>query len=194
MKDKPESLPEKFLWNPELAFPLGDDSFGLNAESGFDTTLFELDPITELPLWVGDIEVVLEGRIPIDLTSLSENIDDIHQVLFRINIFNGFPNEATAQAYFVDIDLNPIDSMFLGGAILIPPGSIVGKGEIIDPAMVRTDAIFEHERVEPLQDATEILLRATFLNPEVDTALIDFYETYHIDVDIGVMVDLSFEY
>ncbi len=42
MKDKPEALPENLVWNPELALPLGTDRFGLNEESGFDTTLFEI--------------------------------------------------------------------------------------------------------------------------------------------------------
>ncbi len=194
MKDKPESLPTELEWNPELAFPLGDDSFGLNAESGFDTTWFEIDSITNLPVWLDKFSVVLEGRIPINLTSFSDNIDDLNQVLFRINIYNGFPNEALMQSYFLDINQNPIDSMFSEGAIPVPPGRIMGKGETIDPSILRKDVVYEHERIVPLQNAVEVLLRATFLNPEVDTALMDYYRTYHIDVDVGMMVELTYDF
>ena len=32
MKDKPETFPENLVWNPELAFPLGMDSLGMNGK------------------------------------------------------------------------------------------------------------------------------------------------------------------
>ncbi|MFH0758553.1 MAG: hypothetical protein V2B15_14795 [Bacteroidota bacterium] len=194
MKDKPGSLPGELQWNPELAFPLGEESFGLNAASGFDTTRFNLDTVTGLPIWVGDLKVVMEGRIPLDLTSLSENIDDLNRVLFRVNIWNGFPHEALTQAYFLDIDQNLIDSMFSGGAIPVPPGKLIGNGETIDPSLVRKDAVFDRDQIARLQYATEIMLRATFLNPDVDSALYDYYRSYHIVVDIGIMADLTFNF
>ena len=151
MKDKPESFPGELEWNPALAFPLGDDSFGLNAESGFDTTLFELDTITELPKWVGEFEVVMEGRIPIDLSSFSENIDDINQVMFRVNVFNGFPHEAQAQAYFIDIGMNMIDSMFSAGAIPVPPTQSVAHSS--NPPLIASISL------NPLSFYTPIIRR-----------------------------------
>ncbi len=194
MKDKPESLPGALQWNPELAFPLGEDSFGMNAASGFDTTRFDLDTVTGLPIWVEDLTVVMQGRIPLDLTSLSENIDDLNRVMFRVNLYNGFPHEALTQAYFLDTDQNPIDSMFSGGAIPVPAGKITGNGENIDPALIRKDAAFDREQIARLQYAIEIMLRATFLNPDVDSALYDYYRSYHIVVDVGVMADLTFNF
>ena len=70
------------------------DRFGLNAESGFDTTLFELDTLTGLPYWVEmDVKWFWKEALDFDLSSL----ECIHRfgepILFRLNISNGFPNE-----------------------------------------------------------------------------------------------------
>ncbi len=194
MKDKPESIPKNLVWNPELAIPLGIDRFGMNAESGFDTTLFELDTLTNLPKWVDEVEVVMLGRVEFDLANLEESIENINQVLFRVSLYNGFPNELWAQAYFLDAFSNPIDSMFAEGAIHVPAGRPIGNGSTIDPKVVRKDAIFENERLALLQDATEILLRASFPEPSPDTALIPFYPDYFIDMEIGIMADLSLQF
>jgi len=200
LKEMPESgedLPQSLQWNPDLAFPLGFDSFGLNAESGFDTTLWELDTLfPHLPLWVDEVSVEMTGRVPFDLASLSQDIDHINEVLFRLNLYNGFPHEVLAQAYFVDINENLIDSMFATGRIPVNPGGIVGDGETIDPAVLRKDVVFDHDRLEPLEQATEIILSAliTDHSENIDTAMIDYYRNYHFDVDIGVMVSITLDY
>jgi hypothetical protein len=194
LKDLPESLPKEVDWNPELAFPLGQDRFGLNPESGFDTALFQLDTLTGLPQWVNEVEIVLEGSIEFDLSSLNESLDDLQAILFRVNVYNGFPNEAHAQAYFMDAASGFIDSMFREGAIAVPPGRLLGNGESMDPSAARRDARFDGDRLEALQDATGILLRATLKNPEIDTSLIPWYPDYYIEVDIGAMLDLSLSF
>lgn len=194
MKDKPESLPQHLVWDPEVAFPIGSDSFGLNAESGFDTTLFDLDTITQLPKWVSMVEIVLEGSVDFDLSSLNANVDELNSILFRASVFNGFPNDVLAQVYFLDSGSNFIDSMFTEGAIPVPPGKVLGNGETIDPAVARQDAVFESDRIESLEDVSVILLRAIILNPEIDTLLIPYYPYYEINTEIGAMLDLTIEF
>lgn len=194
MKDKPEALPENLVWNPELALPIGTDRLGLNEESGFDTTLFELDTLTDFPKWVEMAVIVLERTIDFDLSLVNEHIDSIHQVLFRIGIFNGFPNEVLAQAYFMDTSNNPIDSVFSGGPLPVPAGVPIGNGETVEPSVVRRDALFDAERIAPLENATAILLRAVFEHPLVDTLLVPFYPGYFIDMEIGMMTDFTIEF
>ena len=194
LKDMPESVPETLVWNPDVAIPLSEESIGLNWESGFDTLLFELDSISGLPEWIELPEIIIEGYMDFDLSAISENLDHLNGLLFRVNLYNGFPNDVLAQAYFMDPGRNVIDSMFSEGAIPLPPGKIVDDGEIIQPSHVIEDAMFDRDRIEPLQYVTGILLRATILNPEVDTALIPYYPSYLIDVEIGAMLDLTIEF
>lgn len=190
----PESVPDTLEWNAEVAFPLGEDSFGLNAVSGFDTSLLDLDTITGFPEWIDHLEVVMEGTLDINLSSISENLDQINRLLFRVNAYNGFPNEVLAQAYFQDAGMNTIDSMFSEGPMEVPAGHKEGNGETIKPAYARQDAVFDKEQIQPLANATVIVFKATILIFDLDSTLIPYYPTYHFDLDIGAMLDLSIEF
>ena len=194
MKDKPEDFPEKVIWDPELAFPIGMKQYGMNAESGFDTTLFEEDPSTGLPLWVNKVEVLMEGSIYFDLSKLDSKIDSVDWIMFRLGIYNGFPNEVMTQAYFLDATSSVLDSMFSEGPHTVPPGTPISEGESIDPSYSRIDATFDRERLSSLENTTEILFRALFLNRYIDTNLVPYYPNYEIDVEIGMMTKLTIEY
>ena len=194
LKDKPESLPENLEWYPSLAFPIGIDRFGLNAESGFDTTLFELDTLTGLPEWVGRMEITMTGRVDFDLSAFDSSNEEIRQILFRVGLHNGFPHEVLAQAYFIDEGENFIDSMFSDGAIPLLAGIPQRNEEIIKPSALIVDAVFGEERIQGLYQSTEIILRAIVINPDIDTTLIPYYRQYYLDMELGIMTDLSFTF
>ena len=196
LKDMPDAFPDVLEWDPDVAFPLGEESYGLNSESGFDTTLLDLDTITGFPDWVVDEleEIVLEGTMTFGLTTIKDNLDQINNVLFRVIISNGFPNEVLAQAYFQDSAMNTIDSLFHEGPVLASPGTVQGSGETILPSHTQQDAFFDRERIQPLENAAVILFQATILISDLDTSLIPYYPSYQYDVRMGAMFDLSLEF
>ena len=83
MKERPEELPEHLIWNPELAFPLGKDTFGLNTESGFDTSLLHLDTLSGLPEWFQEDTIYLEGTMDFGISSLLSNLQNINSILLK---------------------------------------------------------------------------------------------------------------
>ena len=173
-----------------MAIPLGVDSFGLNLESGFDTLLFELNPLTGFPEGVENQVIVMERRMEFNISTLSQDLEVVNRVLLRVNIYNGFPNDLLAQAYFMDGTMI-VDSMFSEGSMPVPAGSVIGSGEIIQPAHRRQDAIFDPQRLENLEGATHLLLQAILQNPKVDTSLIPYYPDYLSLVDMGAMLDVT---
>ncbi len=193
MKDRPEELPQYLVWNPELAFPLSKDTFGLNAESGFDTSLLELDTITGLPEWFQEDTIFLEGTMDFGISALLNNLENINSILLRVNIYNEFPHEVYSQAYFVDDNLNYIDSIFHEGPETTGPGQVNQDGSV-NPAHSRKDAVFDQERVIALGDATSVFFRAGFFISDVDTSLIPYYRYFEYIVDMGAMVDLITEF
>ena len=193
LKDMPEEFPSSYVWNPEVALPLGVDSFGMNSESGFDTLLLNMDSLTGIPRWVDELEIVMQGSLHFDLGSLNET-EEIDHMMFRINLYNGFPDQASVQAYFQDAGSNPLDSMFREGPVNVPAARVIGNGEETDPGFIRKDASFTQEELRPLEAATSILFRASFSNLEVDSLLIPHYPTYEIIADIGVMLGLNYEF
>jgi hypothetical protein len=194
LKDAPEELPDRIEWDPAIAIPLGDDQFGMNDVSGFDTTKLDLDTVTGLPEWVDEVLVVMEGTLDFGLSSIRENLDQINGVLFRVSCQNGFPDEIFAQAYFEDAAENVIDSMFLEGPMAVPPGRVADNGELKTPGEAVQDSYFDKERILPLQDATTIALRAYFFVTDPDSALIPHYPTFEFNVHMGAMFDLSLEF
>ena len=115
MKDKPEALPENIDWNPQLAIPLGEEEFGLNSDSGFDSLLLEEDTVSGFPLWMDQSEVVMTGVFDFDPSTISDNLDKLNRILFRVNSSNQFPHTMYSQAYFRDGGGTYIDSLFQEG-------------------------------------------------------------------------------
>ena len=193
MKDKPESLPEHLEWNPQLALPLGEEEFGMNSDSGFDTLLLQEDTISGLPLWTGQQSVTMEGVFDFDLSTISDNLDKINRILFRINCSNQFPHTMYSQAYFRDAGGNYLDSMFREGPVETPAAVVSEQGASINPGTAQHDAVIEGDRIPDLTAASSILFRSSFRVANVDTALIQAYPTFHFHMDSGLMLDLSFE-
>lgn len=194
LKDAPESLPERIEWNPELAFPLGDDRFGMNDVSGFDTTKLDLDTVTGLPEWLDEVYVVMEGTMDFGLSSIHDNLDQINGVLFRVSCQNGFPDEMYTQAYFETDAGERIDSMFRQGPMAVPPGTVADNGDLLKPGMAVQDSWFDRDRILPLEDATLVIFRAYFIVTEPDSALIPHYPGFELNVHIGAMFDLTTEF
>lgn len=193
MKNKPESLPENLVWNPQLALPLGEEEFGMNSSSGFDTLLLEEDSVSALPLWTGQYELVMEGVFNFDLSTISDNLDKLNRILFRINCSNEFPQTLYSQAYFRDGSGIYLDSMFLEGPAETPAASVSDGGATIEPGLAQHDALIEGERIPGLAGAQTILFRTSFLVIDVDSSLISSYPTFRFHIDSGFMLDLSFE-
>jgi len=193
MKDKPDSLPEHLEWNPQLAVPLGEEAYGMNTESGFDTLLLQTDTVSGMPIWMGQPYVVMEGLIDLDLSSISNNLDKLNRILFRVNCSNQFPHIMYSQAYFRDGAGTHMDSMFVEGPVETPAAAVSNQGASIDPGLARHDALIEGERIPALANAQTILFRSSFLVEDVDTNMIQAYTTFRFQIDSGVMFDLSFE-
>lgn len=194
MKDKPESLPEYLDWNPQLALPLGEEEFGMNSESGFDTLLLEEDTLSGFPVWVGQQEVVMEGVFDFDLSTISNNLDNLNAILFRINCSNQFPHTMFSQAYFRDGGGAYIDSMFLEGPVETPAAKISGTGESIESGFAQHDALIERARIPALENAQTILFRSGFYAEHVNSSLVSTYPGFRFQIDSGFMLDLSFDY
>jgi hypothetical protein len=194
MKDRPDALPDKLEWNPEFAIPLGADEFGLNAKSGFDTSLLEYDTISGLPGWVEKDTIFLEGVMDFDMSSILENLEHINRILLRVNIHNGFPHEVYSQAYFRDAGMNTIDSLFDMGPVTTPPARIAQDGSLQNYGYSRVDAIFSVERLMSMRASDAMYFRAGFFVAGVDSVLIPFYRDFEYVVDIGAMLELSTEF
>ena len=135
----------------------------------------------------------MEGEFDFDLSTISDNLDKLNALLFRINCSNDFPHAILSQAYFIDGGGTHIDSMFVDGAVETPAAKVGEQGGSIESGIARHDALIEGDRLPALADAQSILFRSSFTVSNVDSTLIPAYPGFHFQIDSGLMLDLSLE-
>lgn len=191
-----DDVPEDFDnpdsdWNPNFSMALGHTSLGMNEESGFDTLLLLINSNTGYPYWVEEIDVPMEYTMPFDMEELGEFSEEIISVMFRINTYNGFPADAKAQVYFLDINNQIVDSLFNNEPLTIEPGKVVGDGELVEKKHQQSDIVFNQDKIDDLITVRNILIQGGIKNLSLDSTLIDYYPLYTLDIQMGLQVELN---
>jgi len=192
LNDLPETISYDVEVNTAFAFPIGETSLELNDISGFDESLLEINPLTNEPYWVESEHIPLDYTIPFEIGDIYESAEEIVQLIFRLNMYNGFPSEVRVQLYFLDQNEFPVDSVFSDGPLLLNAATANNTGVIIRKTYSKKDILFNTQRIENLQYANKIMVYAIFSTDGIDPDLVELYDEYTIDVQIGVKANLSF--
>lgn len=192
IKDAPEDFnnPES-TWNPSFSFPIGITSLGMDENSGFDTLLFQIDSLSGYPLWVNEVDIPLNYIMPFNMQDLNSFSEQILSILIRLNTYNGFPTDAMGQVYFLDSNNFVVDSVFVNDPLELNPGTPTGNGETINPSYNQSNIFFDQDKIDELANVKNIFIEGLVNNLSLDTALIDFYPDYKLDIQIGVQVELN---
>jgi hypothetical protein len=191
-----DDVPEDFnnpdsLWNPSFSIAVGQTSLSMSDESGFNTTLLDDLDLSGYPDWIDEIDVEMEYMMPFDMEGIADFSEEIIRVMFRLNIDNGFPAEAFAQVYFLDISDQVVDSVFLNGPLSFDPASVNSEGEVINKYHSQNDIVFEDDKIDNLSTVRNVLIQGGINNLSLDTTLVDFYPNYSVDIQMGVQVDVK---
>jgi hypothetical protein len=161
----------------------------------WDDSRFIADVEVELPLW-GYIDR-FHGMDTMDF-NLEEEFEDpgvIKRLMLRINIENGLPAEAEAQAYFLDENHMIIDSV-----IKDPDGRILASaevdsdGKVISKTLKTTDITVTGEMLENIMSTKYLLYRANASTTNAaQDELIKVYPEYGVDFSAAIEADLDVE-
>ena len=189
-------MPENFdnpdsVWSPSFSFPVGYTSLKMNEDSGFDSLLLLIDSLSGYPFWVDEVDVPMTYTMPFDMQELNSFSEQIVSILFRLNTYNGFPALATGQVYFLDINSQIVDSMFVNGPLNMESGTLVGDGETISPVHNQSDVIFDEDKIDALANVRFILIEGAINNLSLDSTLIDYYPGYSLELQLGVRAELN---
>jgi len=176
-------------WNPEFSLAIGYTSLQMNADSGFDTLLLQLNSLTRLPYWTEEIDIPLSYTMPFDMGQISDFSDEIISIMFRLNTYNGFPNMALGQIYFLDGTNAIVDSLFSTGPLTLNPGTV--SGETVNSTHTQTDIIFNQSKIEELTSVRNILIQGEISNVSLDTTLVEYYPNYMLGIQLGFQTELS---
>lgn len=178
-------------WNPEFSFPVGYTSLQMNAESGFNISLLNDLDNSGFPDWIDEVDVPMTYTMPFDMQEIDRFSEQIVSIMFRLNTYNGFPNVARGQVYFLDLDYQIVDSMFVNGPLNIEAGVLADDGYNVNSSYDQNDVIFEQDRIDDLANVRYILIEGAILNLSLDSTLIDYYPDYSLQLQIGVQAELN---
>lgn len=184
--DNPEST-----WNPNFSFPVGYASLKMDAESGFNTSLLNDLDSSGLPDWVDEIDLAMSYTMPFDLQEMSDFSEEILSIMFRLNTYNGFPNQATGQIYFLDFAYQKVDSLFINGPLTMQAGTVAGDGETVNTTHDQNDVVFNQDKIDELANVRHILIEGAILKISLDSTLIDYYPNYSLELQLGVQAELN---
>ena len=71
--------------------------------------------------------------VQFDFSQLSENLDKVENVMFRLVISNGYPTEAFAQVYSTSESFVTMDSAFAAGPYRVSPAPVNSDGIVTAP-------------------------------------------------------------
>jgi|GEM_PF-2535816 len=159
-------------------------------QSGFvvDTSIFKVEMQIDLPM-SGSINNFI-FRDTIDYTFDQGKF--LQEVSFRTNIKNGFPFETNLQVFFADSLNNVIDSLVKGKADeqLIASAAVNNLGLVVGaPAAKQSDLKVNAATVPKLINVRKFFITAR--NSSYQQGLIKLYDTYKLDIQLGVKAKLK---
>jgi hypothetical protein len=193
LSDMPDSISSDVTLNTSVAFPLGETSLGLNEISGFNESLLETNPITGDPYWVEFEEVALSYSMPFDIGDIYQTSEEIVQLTFRLNMYNGFPSEVRGQFYFLNLNGFIQDSLFQDGPVEFKKATANNSGKITSKPHEKKDITFDSTMLDNLQSVNKIRVYIVFSTSGIDGELVTYYDEYLVDVQIGVKATLKFD-
>ncbi len=180
--------PEFFYYDLMAVTNFGGDSTDQNFMLNESTVSLDVDLAFNLFGAIADF--VVEDTIALDF---NENPEELDYMLFRINLNNGFPLDASAQVYFADENYIVLDSLITGDRNILPGATVSGAPEyrVIEPAGKITDVMIDKSRLENIVAAKHLLFRVRLSTS--DEQLVKIYEDYNIILKLGTITGLNID-
>jgi hypothetical protein len=123
--------------------------------------------------------------------NLNENPDELENMLFRINITNGFPLNATAQVYFADENYLFLDSLITTDNNILQGAALSGAPDyrVTQAATKITDITIDGARLDNIVAAKYLFYKTTLST--TDESLVKIYEDYFIQIKLGTIAGIN---
>ncbi|MBN2273541.1 MAG: hypothetical protein JXR41_05840 [Bacteroidales bacterium] len=127
-----------------------------------------------------------------DFSQLSDNLDMVESVMFRLIISNGYPTEAVAQVYFADENMVYVDSAFADGPYRLQPAYTDNEGIVTAPYEEMVDIYMSSDFVDNMDRIRYIIIKSIIYTTRSDIRHVRFYTNYAFNVNISARIRLRF--
>jgi hypothetical protein len=119
-------------------------------------------------------------------------IDEIREGVVRVKTLNEIPLDAAVQVYFVDASGAVLDSLFTNPSI-IEGAQVDADGFTQDNAMVITEVPVIQAKVDRINEAEYLLVRAEMYTTSQGTVPVKFSATDQLEVSIGLQGKVEYK-
>ncbi|HXU25824.1 MAG TPA: hypothetical protein VN698_01225 [Bacteroidia bacterium] len=160
-----------------------------------DSSQFKIDMELDLPLEGTASNFLFQDTVAY---SFDMNTDQVKSITVRSYINNGFPVDVNMRLAFVDSAYNVIDELISPITptyqLIIPSASIGANGMVAFPTASSHDFIIPSSVIPQLNKVKHILIGAIANTINGGTTNVKIYDFYHIDVKLGVNVELYLKF
>ena len=157
-----------------------------------DSSQFKIDMELDLPLEGTASNFLFQDTVPY---SFNMNTDQVKSITVRAYINNGFPIDVNMRVAFVDSAYNVIDELINPTyQLIIPSASIGANGMVTSPTASSNDFTIPSSVIPQLNKVKHILIGAVANTINGGTTNVKIYDFYHIDVKLGVNVQLYLKF
>lgn len=130
----------------------------------------------------------IEDTVHLDL---NENTNTLENMLFRINLTNGFPINAAVQVYFADENYQILDSLITADNNILEGAPVSGAPyyRVTQAVNEITDITIHRPRLDNIVSAKYLLFRTTLST--TNESLVKIYEDYYIQIQLGVIAGIN---
>jgi hypothetical protein len=157
-----------------------------------DTSQFKIDMEIDLPLYGTVKNFMFQDTVAY---SFNTNTDLVKSITVRAYIDNGFPIDVDMRIAFVDSAYNVIDELINPPYQLVMPSASIGSnGMVTSSTSSSHDFTIPSTVIPQLNKVKHILIGAVANTINGGTTNVKIYDFYHLDVKLGVNVQLYLKF
>ncbi len=198
------NIQENTLINPEYSVPVGKTEIVLEElVEEYDSDLVEIIDTLNIP---DSVLTFLYNQVsyysPLvfeystfhdyDFSSVTEEMDYIKNLMFRINVHNGVPAELWIQVYFLNEDNIEVDSLFNNGWFVLDAATTDDSGQVTQAAeQFKQDINFSEEEINMLKLVRRIRVDAELHLEKLSGKKIRYFSEQTFWLQMGLRVELE---
>lgn len=158
-----------------------------------DSSQFKIDMELDLPLEGTASNFVFQDTVPYSFDI--NNPDQIKSITVRAYIDNGFPIDVGMRLAFVDSAYNVIDELVNPVYQLVMPSASIGANGMVSSSTSSShDFVIPTSVISQVKKVKHILIGAVANTINSGNTNVKIYNFYHLDVRIGVNVELNLKF
>jgi hypothetical protein len=157
-----------------------------------DSSDLSVDFELVLPIWIKASGFSMEETQPFNFEDqIGGSADFVDYLRFTLDATNGLPLDVNMQVFFLDDNMNILDSLYEDDSFLLP-ASLDANDKVDQRTEQSKITEFTEEKIEAIKSTKNLLIRASGTTAEEENdKYVKFYSYYTVDFKLKMKADLT---